>query len=704
MRSHSKGRSRRVFRLTALLAAAASLLALPVAAKSDFAHDTILSEKTGRAAVIPETHECVQRIAYIEGYRPNGDSEGLLNAPQDIFVDRQDNIYIADTGNNAVVKLDPSGKLVFAITEESGGLHYPLGVYVDDRQEIFVADNGNARVAHFDASGRFVEEFVAPETELLGQNLTAFDPTKLAINDYNGYIYLLIGKEFLTLDAKNRFRGLVGTEPVGFDLADWLVRMLATDLQKEKIKKREPVSYNNFCITYDNKIYAVSMAETNQIKKINSSGDSLFPSGTYGERSKDPDTGKMLAPMLSDIAVDSGEMITVADQRTAKLYQYTVDGELLAVFGGKGSTVGRFDTIAAIAYNTKDELLVLDAGQNSVQKLRPTAFMQAVHDGIAAYRAGDYAASLQTWDKIGEQVSCYPVAQTAIANIYYKQGRYAEAQAEYREAGDRTGYAKAFGELRRAYTVKNFNWLVPLIVVGLAAALWLVLYMRRYCVLIEEDLYRPDISAVRAFFGMCQLSFFHPVQAWDVLRRRQRRQSWLPVVVLPVLTVFVRLLSSAATAFPVASIESWEVSFWYELLLVAVPYVTFGLMLFKISGVLSGEMTACETFSSVAYAFVPMIVTWPLLTLLSHVVTAQEMGIYFAVRGVVYVWVALGLLSAVQRVNDVSLARAVGLTLLGLLGTAVVWALCALIYIFTAQLGFFVKDLWQEIVSRIYGL
>ena len=55
-------------------------------------------------------------------------------------------------------------------------------------------------------------------------------------------------------------------------------------------------------------------------------------------------------------------------------------------------------------------------------------------------------------------------------------------------------------------------------------------------------------------------------------------------------------------------------------------------------------------------------------------------------------------------VDPLALARAVGLTLLGLLGTAVVWALCALIYIFTAQLGFFVKDLWQEIASRIYGL
>ena len=69
-----------------------------------------------------------------------------------------------------------------------------------------MADNGNARIVHFDAEGGYVEEFVAPDSELLSQNLNAFDPAKLAINDYNGYIYLLIGKEFLTLDAKISLR------------------------------------------------------------------------------------------------------------------------------------------------------------------------------------------------------------------------------------------------------------------------------------------------------------------------------------------------------------------------------------------------------------------------------------------------------------------------------------------------------------------
>ena len=51
-----------------------------------------------------------------------------------------------------------------------------------------------------------------------------------------------------------------------------------------------------------------------------------------------------------------------------------------------------------------------------------------------------------------------------------------------------------------------------------------------------------------------------------------------------------------------------------------VPYVTFGLALFKITSVFSGEMTLCETFSALGYSLVPMIVIWPVLTALSHLV------------------------------------------------------------------------------------
>ena len=688
----------------ALLAVLAAVSALTVSAKTDFAHDYIYNTETDQPSVIPKTHEAVRYIRYIEGYAPGGDSAGMLNNPQDIFVDRQDNIYIADTDNNAVVKLDPEGNYVMAITQESGGIQYPLGVFVNDTQDIFVADNGNARVVHFDADGNYVEEFVAPDSELLSQNLTAFDPTKLAINDYNGYIYLLIGKEFLTLDAKNQFKGLIGTEPVGFDLADYLVRMFATDLQKEKLKKREPVSYNNFCITFDNKIYAVSMAGQNQIRKINSSGDSLFPAGRYGRESRDPDTGEWVAPMLTDIAVNSHEMITVADARTSLLYQYDVGGELLAVFGGKGDTAGRFGSISSICYNTKDELLVLDAGSNSVQILRTTAFADAVHRGITLYRQGEYDRSLETFDSIAGMVSCYPAAQKSMANIYYKQKQYDRAMAEYREAGDREGYAAAFAAVRKDWLTDNFAWVTLAALAAAAAAVALTVYARRYCVIIEEDMFRRDIGRVRELTGMSQLALFHPLNTWDLLKWRRMRKNWLPAVVLPLLTVLVRFLASSCTAYAVSTMESYEVSFWYELLIVAVPYVTFGLALYKISSVFSGEMTLCETFGALGYSLVPMIVIWPLLTALSHAAAAGEIGLFRGVQTVVCIWVALNILSAVQRINDCTLAKAVGLTLLGVLGTLIVWALLVLIYIFTAQLGFFGGDLWAEIVSRLYSV
>lgn len=682
------------------------LMSFPVQAKVECANDYILDKKSGQEAVIPSTHQCTQYIDFIKGYYPKGQDgdEGVLNNPQDIFVDYKDNIYIADSGNNAVVKLDSAGNFVMAITEESGKISYPLGVYVDDREEIFVSDNGNSRVVHFDRDGQYIEEFVAPKSELLSQNLSTFDPTKIAINSYNGYVYLLIGKEFLTLDAHNQFKGLVGTEPVGFDLADFLVRLLATDLQKDKVKKREPVSYNNFCITRDNKIYAVSMAEKNQIKKINASGESQFPAGEYGRKSKDSDTGEWVSPVLTDIAVNSQEIITVADQRTSLLYQYNVDGELLTVFGGKGSVSGRFQNITSLCYNTKDQLLVLDGGSNSVQVLNTTAFMQSVHEGIALYRQGRYDEALNTWAAISEMVSCYPVAQTGMANIYYKQERYPEALEEYREAGNKTGYGRAFEAIRTDYIVDNFGWLVPLGLVLIAAVVWLVLYARRYCMLIEDDMYHRDISCARELCGMSQLALFHPIQTWDALKWRRFRHNWLPAVILPLLTVGVRYLSSACTAYTVSRIESYQVSFWYELLLVAVPYLTFGFALYKISGVLSGEMTLCETFSAQGYSLIPMIVLWPPLTALSYGVAEGEMNLFAAVKVGVYIWVALNILSAVKQINDVPLLKAMGLVLLSVLGTLIVWALCALMYILTAQLGFFGKDFWAEIVSRLYSL
>lgn len=152
--------------------------------------------------------------------------------------------------------------------------------------------------------------------------------------------------------------------------------MFATEEQKKRLRKPEPVSFQN--IHYqDGRIYAVSAGGKDNVRVINSIGNNIFPSGSYGEREIDADTGLPVEPILADIAVDARQTVTVAQENNSRIYQYDMDGNLLAVFGGKGKTAGYFDLIASIAMDGEGRLYVLDAGQQNIQVLEPTRFTSA---------------------------------------------------------------------------------------------------------------------------------------------------------------------------------------------------------------------------------------------------------------------------------------------------------------------------------------
>ena len=88
-----------------------------------------------------------------------------LNGPRSVAADGAGNLYIADTGNNRVRRVDPSGIVTtIAGTGEPGFsgdggpaaeamLNGPTGVVVDDTGNLYVADWGNKSVRRVDASG-----------------------------------------------------------------------------------------------------------------------------------------------------------------------------------------------------------------------------------------------------------------------------------------------------------------------------------------------------------------------------------------------------------------------------------------------------------------------------------------------------------------------------------------------------------------------
>lgn len=72
-----------------------------------------------------------------------------LNSPQGIAIDSGGNLYIADSGNNAVRKITPGG----TISTIASQLNNPLSVALDSQGSVYIADSGNNQIVEVNAAG-----------------------------------------------------------------------------------------------------------------------------------------------------------------------------------------------------------------------------------------------------------------------------------------------------------------------------------------------------------------------------------------------------------------------------------------------------------------------------------------------------------------------------------------------------------------------
>lgn len=405
-----------------------------------------------------------------------GEYGGLKN-PMGIFIDQNDCIYVADTGNNRILKLDSQMKVVKEyVGEGKTALNAPQGVFVYQNGDIFIADTGNQRILHITQEGKYVEELIKPESNLIADNVT-FNPSKIAVSP-TGLVYMIKGEHFMLLDAYNNFQGYVGATQVGFDLTQWFIRQFASQEQIDQLKKQEPKPYANFCLADDGFVYAIAMGESGQIRKINAVGTNVFEEKVYGEKYVD-DKDEQVISQFIDIAVDDNNIISVLASDNGRIYQYDSEGNMLCSFGGLGNINGLFSNPVALDTDSNSNIYVLDTAANSVQKFSPTHFIQTVHMANVLYNDGKYLESSQYWQEVLNIDASYDLAHSGMAKALYKESKYKESMKEYDLANNRAGYSKAFSKYRHDLFRNNF---VALVLIGAAviavAILLIVLFLR----------------------------------------------------------------------------------------------------------------------------------------------------------------------------------------------------------------------------------
>jgi sugar lactone lactonase YvrE len=99
----------------------------------------------------------------IRGFANGNSTTGMFNDPIGIVVDSRQNIYVADAGNNRIRKVTPTGDLsTFAGSGEEGiadgngsvaKFSGPYGIGIDAQDNIYIADAGNNCIRKITPSG-----------------------------------------------------------------------------------------------------------------------------------------------------------------------------------------------------------------------------------------------------------------------------------------------------------------------------------------------------------------------------------------------------------------------------------------------------------------------------------------------------------------------------------------------------------------------
>ncbi len=404
---------------------------------------------------------------------------GNFNGATDLFYSPAlGQVFLCDAGNGRILVLNESMELVKELrsfpTSDGGEytLNNPQGIYVTADGMMYICDTTAKNVLVCSQDGVLERILPQPESNLLPENFN-YQPTKVVV-DEAGRVYIISKgtyQGFIYLEPDGSFIKFFGPNEVEMTFQRQVLKIWKTILSDEAaatLQSFNPIEYSNMYLAEDGYIYATAAAtQTNvnnrRLVKLNPLGINCTNWSLTG------------TALYSDVSVDETGIITMLDTENGQLVQTNTDGNLMFIFGGKGSQTGLFQRPVSLI-EVNDKLYVLDADKNTITEFTLTAYGQMIRDAMYYYDEGLYQQSIELWKEVIAHNSNYLLACTGLGKAYYQSGDYKTAMYYYRLANNRSGYSQAFREASLMAMRTNFGWIVA----ALAAVVVLLMLIRRW--------------------------------------------------------------------------------------------------------------------------------------------------------------------------------------------------------------------------------
>ncbi len=690
-------------------------------ASSMIPYTTFTYDKDGWASDGPNAYEPVREY--------DGRTLGItsLADASDLFVDKRNRIYIADTGNSRVVILDDNfNKIIdFAMfinpeligKEMSDGsvnefgidkLNGVTGLFVTDDNRLFVADTQNSRIVEFDEDYNYVRCYGTPVSDILGEEYS-FKPKSLVIDNANR-MYVMNENEnqgILELDGEGNFIGYFGAQSVKRTVFDWMRTLFMTDQQKMRIARIIPRVYSNISIDYENFIWLTSNSgdiytrlsylkskakEDATVKRMNPNGnDVLVRNGNFA-----PGGDLWEASSLVDVAVKDNGIYTVLDDAYNRLFTYDASGELLYAFGGSGSQDGGFKLASAIAY-LGDDLLVLDKEDDTIMRFQCTNYGKLVENAIKADREHDFDASIACWSQVLKENINYDLAYKGMAKNYLKNGNYKESLVNYRMIEDKAGYSKAFRYARSQYVKDHF--LLVIFIPVIVLILWMT--FTKWAKRENRKLYPVGTKfTLKTELVYAMRLIYHPFDGfWEL--KREKRGSMRAASILLIMVVLTYIYKSMGTGFLFRSTDIEYVNIINDILNVVLPMILWCLASWGLTTLMNGEGSMRDIYIMTCYSLTPLIMLNIPVIIASNFLVVEEVQFMSFFVTLAYVWVIGLIFFGSMVIHDYHFNKNLLTMVLSVIGMGVMLFLALLFLTLSQRIWEFIIGIYDEIILRL---
>ena len=694
-----------------------TILSLPVSAATPYQTHTVMATQK-QALNSPDAYTPSRQVDGAYMGITFGDGTDL----QDLFVDDDQNVYIADKGANAVYVLDRYYKLRFTIknfiNEHSVADSFtePRGVFATE-DTIYICDtNANRlvlfnRKASLEANAPVFDRIITrPTSKLFGED-SIYRPVACVVDNY-GRIYVVSDSTYqgiIVMTQQGQFTGFIGAQTVSANKLDILWRRFMTAEQLANSIKYVSTEFNNISIDEDGFIYITtsSIKAADQYKSISSKSGTYSPVKMLNTAGKEvmkrngfySPVGEVVASSAAvskivDVAIGPEGTWTIIDENRSKSYTYDSNGNLLFAFGDTGSQLGNLKKVKAVDYQG-DKLLLLDTTSKSFTVYNRTEYGDILIEALYNTNQRQYDKAVDYWEDILQRNSNFDAAYIGIGQSLYREGKYEEAMSFYKSAYDTSNYSNAYREIRSEW-ISKYLILIPVIVIAIVV-LW-GMFSKYYTKVNKAAQLKVGKKSYKEEMLYTMHLIFHPFDGfWDL--KHEKRGSVRAAITIDIAVILVFFYNSIGRGYISNPYGSYQtiISVVVSLLVPLFLCVTANWCL---TTLFDGEGSFKDIFVAVSYALVPLIFTMIIGTLLSNVALSNELDMVSLIYNIGWIWTGLLIFFGLMVTHDYSMGKNIIMILSTLLGMLVIIFVGILFSTLVQKMAGFVSNIIIEISYR----